>query len=194
MINYYRRFIEGFSEVTAPLTDLLKGKPKVVQWNQAAEDAFIELKQRLISAPILANPNFELPFTVQTDASDSAIAGVLTQEQDGAEHVIAYFSRKLTTPQRSWKAAEKEGLAAMEAIEKFRPYIEGTEFMLITDSSALSFIMNTKWKSSSKLSRWSMILQQYAMTVRHRKGSENIVPDALSRAVELVEVETRDDW
>lgn len=191
MVNYYRRFIEGFSEVTAPLTDLLKGKPKVVQWNAAAEGAFVELKQRLISAPILANPNFELPFTVQTDASDSAIAGVLTQEHDGVEHVIAYFSRKLTTPQRSWKAAEKEGLAALEAIEKFRPYIEGTQFTLITDSSALSFIMNTKWKSSSKLSRWSMLLQQYSMTVRHRKGSENIVPDALSRSVEAVDVGSR---
>ena len=169
MINYYRRFIEGFSEITAPLTNLLKGKPKLVEWNDDAEKAFIELKQRLISAPILANPNFELPFTVQTDASDSAVAGILTQEHEGVEHVIAYFSRKLTTPQMSWKAAEKEDLAAMEAIEKFRPYIEVKRFTLITDSSALSFIMNTKWISSSKLSRWSMQLQQYDMIVRHRK-------------------------
>lgn len=194
MINYYRRFIEGYSEITAPLTDLLKGKPKVVKWNEQAEAAFISLKERLISAPILTNPNFTCPFTVQTDASDSAIAGVLTQEIEGEEHVISYFSRKLTTTQRAWKAAEKEGLAAMEAIEKFRPYIEGTRFTLITDSSALSFIMNTKWKSSSKLSRWSMQLQQYDMVVRHRKGKDNVVPDALSRSMEALEIVEHDDW
>lgn len=193
MVNYYRRFIDKFSELTAPLTDLLKGKPKIIVWNEAAEQAFTLLKEKLITAPILVCPDFQVPFTIQTDASDTAIAGVLTQEFDGREHVIAYFSRKLTMSQRAWKAAEKEGVAAMEAIEKFRPYVEGTRFTLITDSSALSFIMNTKWKPSSKLSRWSMLLQQYDMVVRHRKGSENVVPDALSRAVEAIEA-LRDDW
>lgn len=82
----------------------------------------------------------------------------------------------------------------MEAIEKFRPYIEGTKFTLVTDSSALSFIMNTKWKSSSKLSRWSMLLQQYDMVVRHRKGKENVVPDALSRSMETLEIIEKRDW
>lgn len=194
MINYYRRFIDGFSEMTAPLTDLLKGKPKVVVWNDAAEAAFNALKEKLVSAPILALPNFNCPFRIQTDASDIAIAGILTQESDDGEHVIAYYSRKLSTPERSWKAAEKEGLAALESIEKFRPYVEGTRFHLITDSSALSFIMNTKWKPSSKLSRWSMLLQQYDMRVFHRKGSENVVADALSRAVEVEEIATGNDW
>lgn len=193
MVNYYRRFISEFSEVTAPLTNLLKGKPKTVQWSDEAENAFVILKEKLITAPILACPDFGRPFTIQTDASDTAIAGVLTQDVDGREHVISYFSRKLTMSQRSWKAAEKEGVAALEAIEKFRPYVEGTRFTLITDSSALSFIMNSKWKPSSKLSRWSMLLQQYDMVVKHRKGSENVVPDALSRAVEAVDL-SRDDW
>lgn len=187
MVNYYRRFIEGFSQITGPLTDLLKGKPKVVKWNDQAEEAITILKEKLITAPILACPDFAKPFTIQTDASDTALAGVLTQETEGKEHVIAYFSRKLTMTQRVWKAAEKEGAAALEAIEKFRPYVEGTRFTLITDSSALSFIMNSKWKASSKLSRWSMLLQQYDMAIKHRKGSENVVPDALSRSLEAVE-------
>ncbi|XP_055613020.1 uncharacterized protein LOC129759569 [Uranotaenia lowii] len=193
MVNYYRRFIDNFSEKTALLTDLLKGKPKVIQWNADADQAFSVLKEKLITAPILANPDFQKPFTIQTDASDTALAGVLTQENDGKEHVVAYFSRKLTMTQRSWKAAEKEGAAAMEAIEKFRPYVEGTRFTLITDSSALSFIMNSKWKPSSKLSRWSMLLQQYDMVIRHRKGSENVVPDAISRAVESIDT-TKQEW
>lgn len=194
MVNYYRRFIEGFSEVTAPLTDLLKGKPKIITWTDPAEAAFNSLKEKLICAPILANPSFDRPFKIQTDASDMAIAGILTQESEGKEHVVAYYSRKLTTPQRSWKAVEKEGVAALEAIEKFRPYVEGTPFTLVTDSSALSFIMNSKWKPSSKLSRWSMLLQQYDMRVQHRKGSENVVADALSRAVETMDVTMQNDW
>lgn len=193
MVNYYRRFIENFSQVTGPLTDLLKGKPRLVKWNDEAEGAFTVLKEKLITAPILACPDFEKPFTIQTDASDTALAGILTQEIEGKEHVIAYFSRKLTMTQRAWKAAEKEGAAALEAIEKFRSYVEGTRFTLITDSSALSFIMNSKWKASSKLSRWSMLLQQYDMVIRHRKGSENVVPDALSRSLEAVEV-LQDGW
>lgn len=193
MVNYYRRFISEFSEVTAPMTNLLKGKPKIVQWNDEAERAFVILKEKLITAPILACPDFGRPFTIQTDASDTAIAGVLTQEVNGSEHVIAYFSRKLTMSQRSWKAAEKEGVAALEAIEKFRPYVEGARFTLITDSSALSFIMNSKWKPSSKLSRWSMLLQQYDMFIKHRKGAENVVPDALSRAVEAIDL-SKDNW
>lgn len=194
MVNYYRRFIDGFSEVTAPLTDLLKRKPKVVSWSEEAEKAFNDLKEKLITAPILANPNFDRPFKIQTDASDMTIAGILTQEDQGAEHVIAYYSRKLTTPQRSWKAAEKERLAALESIEKFRPYVEGTRFTLVTDSSALSFIINSRWKPSSKLSRWSILLQQHDMLVQHRKGSENVVADALSRAVETIDIATENDW
>ncbi|XP_055605127.1 uncharacterized protein LOC129753338 [Uranotaenia lowii] len=193
MTNYYRRFISEFSETTAPLTNLLKGKPKTVQWNAQAEEAFNCLKEKLITAPILACPDFQKPFTIQTDASDTAVAGVLTQEAEGGEHVIAYFSRKLAMSQRAWKAVEKEGAAALEAIEKFRPYVEGTHFTLITDSSALSFIMNSKWKPSSKLSRWSMLLQQFDMSIKHRKGSENVVPDALSRAVEAINAHN-DDW
>lgn len=193
MVNYYRRFIKDFSKLTAPLTNLLKGKPKIVQWDDEAENSFIALKEKLITAPILSCPDFSEPFTIQTDASDIAIAGILTQDIQGEEHVIAYFSRKLTVSQRSWKAAEKEGVAALEAIEKFRPYVEGARFTLITDSSALSFIMNSKWKPSSKLSRWSMLLQQYDMVVKHRKGAENVVPDALSRAIEVVELE-KNEW
>ncbi|XP_058840771.1 uncharacterized protein LOC131696235 [Topomyia yanbarensis] len=194
MVNYYRRFIDKFSELTAPLTDLLKNKPKRVQWNNAAGEAFKAIKERLISAPVMANPDFSVPFSVQTDASDTALAGVLTQLQNGEERVIAYYSEKLKGAELSYHAAEKEGLAALRCIEKFRCYIEGTRFTLVTDSSALSFIMKAKWKSSSRLSRWSITLQQYDMEVKHRKGKENIVPDALSRSIETIDTIAEDKW
>lgn len=91
MVNYYRRFIGDFSEITAPISDLLAGKPKIVRWTSEAEQAFRKIKERLITAPILANPDFDKEFSVQTDASDRAVAGVLTQLQEGSERAISFF-------------------------------------------------------------------------------------------------------
>lgn len=139
-------------------------------------------------------PKLLTPFAVQTVASDNAIAGVLTQVHNGDEKVIAYHSEKLKGAELNYHAAEKEGLAALRCIEKFRCYIEGTKFTLVTDSSALTFIMKAKWRSSSRLSRWSIELQQYDMEIRHRKGKENIVPDALSRSMESLDEEPNDGW
>lgn len=120
--------------------------------------------------------------------------GILTQEQSGPERVISYFSHKLTTPQRNYHACEKETLAALLAIEAFRGYIEGAHFTLITDSSALSHIMTTKWKTASRCSRWCLALQQYDMSILHRKGKDNIVPDALSRSVAVVSTRFSSSW
>lgn len=112
----------------------------------------------------------------------------------GEQKVIAYHSEKLKGAELHYHAAEKEGLAALHCIEKFRGYIEGTKFTLVTDSSALTFIMRAKWRSSSRLSRWSIELQQHDMEIRHRKGKENIVPDALSRSIETLDDEPDDGW
>lgn len=194
MANYYRRFINDFSGISSPLTDLLKSKSKVLPWHEKAEDAFCAIKEKLISAPILVSPNFSLPFSIQTDASDVAVAGVLTQVQDDHERVIAYFSHKLTTPERNYHACEKETLAALMSIEAFRGYIEGSHFTLITDSSALTHILRTKWKTSSRCSRWSLTLQQYNMTIVHRKGKDHVVPDALSRCIAVVTTQPTSPW
>lgn len=186
MANYYRRFITDFSGATAPLTDLLQTKSKTIKWNDAAEEAFCRIKELLISSPILGSPDFTKEFVIQTDASDVAVAGVLTQQQEEGERVISYFSHKLTTAERNYHAAEKEALAALLAIEAFRGYVEGYHFTLVTDSSALTHIMRTKWKVGSRCSRWALDLQGYRMTILHRKGKDNIVPDALSRSVAQV--------
>lgn len=194
MTNYYRRFIADFSGVTAPISDLLKGKPRKINWTEKANEAFNHLKQLMISAPILSNPDFNKEFTLQTDASDLAVAGVLTQVQEGFERVIGYYSQKLATAQQRYHATEKEALAAILSIEHFRGYLEGSHFILITDSSALSYIMTTRWKTSSRLSRWSLALQQHDVTIVHRKGKDNIVPDALSRSISAVSAVTDSTW
>lgn len=194
MSNYYRRFIPRFSEISVPLTDLLRKKPKTIVWNPAAEKAFITMKECLIAAPVLANPNFRLAFQIQTDASDSAIAAILTQQHESGEKVVAYFSQKLSPAQQAYAASEKEGLAVLTAIDKFRPYIEGTRFVVITDASALTHIMKGKWRTSSRLSRWSIELQGYDFEIRHRRGRDNVIPDALSRSMEAASLEEGDAW
>lgn len=188
MINYYRRFIPDFSAITTPISDLLAGKPKIVRWTKEANNAFRIVKERLITAPILANPDFQQEFTIQTDASDRAVAGVLTQIQDGSEKVISFVSQKLNSAQQNYSATEKEALAVLMAVEKFRGYVEGSHFKLVTDASALQYIRNNKWRPSSRLSRWSLDLQHLDMTIVHRKGCENIVPDALSRSICAIHV------
>lgn len=193
MTNYYRRFIPLFSQISAPLTEMLKSKSKTLVWSSTAEQSFRSLKEKLVTPPILASPDFDREFTLQTDASDTAIAAVLTQEFEDGEKVIEYYSHKLTTPQRNYHATEKEGLAVILAIEHFRGYLEGYHFKLITDNSAITWIQKSKWKIGSRLSRWSLQLQTYNMTIIHRKGSENVVPDALSRDVSTISAESKSD-
>jgi transposase InsO family protein len=195
MANFYSRFIENFSGIVAPISNLLKGvkngeKPPRFVWPSEAETAFNVIKSKLMSAPILANPNFSLPFTVQTDSSDNAIGAILTQIQDGEERVIAYFSKKLSTTQRKYAATERECLGVLTAIKHFRCYIEGTHFFVQTDCSAVTWIKNFKADGSNRLSRWALELQCYDMTITHKKGKLNIVPDALSRSLEEVALDT----
>ncbi|XP_055591195.1 uncharacterized protein LOC129743243 [Uranotaenia lowii] len=111
MCNYYRRFIANYSEIVRPLTELLKDKPKSVRWNPEAETSFVRIKELLISAPILTNPDFTKPFAIHCDASDTAVAGVLTQTIDDLEKPIAYYSHKLGAAQQRYFATEKEALA-----------------------------------------------------------------------------------
>lgn len=195
MCNYYRRFISNYSAVVQPLTDLLKDKPKSVKWNESSEVAFVNIKELLITSPILTTPDFKRPFDIHCDASDVAIAGVLTQSYDGLDKPIAYFSQKLGTTQQRYCATEKEALAVLRSIDKFRCYIEGTKFTVYTDASALTYILRSSWKTSSRLCRWSIELQRYEMEIKHRKGVDNVVPDALSRAIEELQVVVKKvDW
>lgn len=192
LAGWYRRFIPDFSTITAPITNLLKkeGKNKF-DWTVEAQAAFVLLKSRLVASPILANPDFTQKFTIQTDASDVGLGAVLTQGDGDTERVIAFMSQKLSSTQRKYPATERECLAVVLAIEKFRPYIEGVTFDVITDCASLLWLRNLK-DPASRLARWAMRLQQYEFQLHHRKGKLNVVPDALSRAVELIEMRSED--
>lgn len=197
--SWYRRFIPNFSALCSPICDLLK-KNRKFEWTSECIDAFDRLKELLISAPILTCPDFEKPFVISTDASDFGLGAVLTQNLDDGEHVIGYSSRSLNKNERRYSTTEKECLAVLFAIEKFRPYVEGSHFTVYTDHHSLIWLSNLK-DPTGRLGRWSLKLQQYDFTIVHRRGKDNIVPDALSRGVTCDEIGTnnlfknhKDSW
>lgn len=181
-----------FSTLVAPISRLMQKNVKF-EWATECEEAWRKIKEHLISAPIMSCPNFELPFVIQTDASDYGLGAVLTQTSDEGEKVISYISRSLSKAERKFSTTEKECLAVVWAIEKFRPYVEATEFTVITDHFALLWLHSLK-EPSGRLARWSVRLQQYDFNIVHRKGKDNIVPDTLSRGVPIIaEVDHRQD-
>lgn len=197
LISYYRIFLPNLSTISSPITALIKNKKKgqTISWNSEAEAAFSEIKKLITVAPILISPNFDEKFFIQTDASLVGVGAVLFQEQGGLEHPIAYASRALSSAEQKYAATERELLAMMFAIEKFRGYIEGTEFVVISDCSALQFLTRIQ-NPSGRLARWAMQLGQYEFEVRHRPGKLNIVPDVLSRDIASLNIDRLipDEW
>lgn len=188
MASWYRRHIENFSIIIAPLTKLLRKHARFV-WNDECENAFQTLKDLLVAAPVLSCPDFTKEFTVQCDASAFGIGAALTQQFDDGEKVICYLSQSLTRQERNFSTTEKECLAVLWAIEKLRPYIEGSHFKVITDHYSLLWLSKLQ-NPSGRLARWSVRLQQYDFEIIHRKGKEHLVPDALSRSVPIVNIVT----
>lgn len=185
LAGWYRRFIPNFSSITAPLTEMTK-KGRKFEWNQSAQDSLESIKRILVSAPVLTNPDYSKPFTIQTDASDLGMGGVLIQGTGPDERVIDYTSAKFSATQRNYQTTERECLAVITAIEKFRPYIEGVKFTVVTDHASLLWLKNLK-DPTGRLCRWALRLQPYDFEFVHRKGTQMVVADALSRAIEQID-------
>lgn len=184
LVSYYRRFVKDFSTLSSPITDLLHGRKKgqPITWTPEAEKAFQEIKHRLSSSPILSSPDFSKPFFIQCDASNTGVGAVLYQQDDGLEHPIAYTSKTLNKCQRKYTTTEKELYSIVVAIETFRKYIEGTHFTVETDHASLIWLHNLS-NHCGRLARWAVKLSQFDFNIIHRKGSFNVVADALSRSI-----------
>ncbi|KAL5732606.1 hypothetical protein ACOSQ2_032298 [Xanthoceras sorbifolium] len=134
LVNYYRRFIKGYSARAAPLTDLLK-KNKAWEWSKECQEAFEGLKKAVTEEPVLRLLDHSKPYEVQTDASNFAIGGVLMQ--DG--HPIAFESRKLNDMERRYIVQEKEKTAVVHCLRTWRHYLLGSHFVIRTDNIATSY-------------------------------------------------------
>ena len=155
--GFYRRFIRDFSAIARPLCNLL-AKDVPFAWSQACEDAFDKLKNMLVSSPIMGSPNWELPFEIMCDASDYAIGAVLGQREDKKYFVIYYSSKTLDSTQASYTSTEKEFLAVVFALEKFRSYIVGSPVTIFTDHVTLKYLLS-KQDNKPRLTRWILLCQ-----------------------------------
>ena len=183
LIGYYRNFIANFSAISAPLSDLTKkGQPNKVKWNEEQEVAFTSLIQKLSHSPILFLPNFSKEFILRTDASDSGIRAVLLQEHGEHKRPVSYASKKLLDRETRYSVIEKECYAIVWAVQKFKCYLYGKEFILETDHKPLVYL-NTAKVANARLMRWALALQPYKFRFEGIKGKENVGADFLSRAV-----------
>ena len=177
--GFYRRFIKDFSKIAKPLYKLLEKDAKFV-WEEDCQKSFEELKFHLTTAPIVRAPNWQLPFEVMCDASDLAIGAVLGQREDGKPHVVYYASKTLIEAQRNYTTTEKELLAVVYALDKFRAYLVRADIVIFTDHSALKYLL-TKQNAKARLIRWVLLLQEFNLQIKDKKGVENVVADHLSR-------------
>ena len=177
--GFYRRFIKDFSVISKPLSNLLT-KDNIFEWTEHCEEAFVKLKNLLTSAPVIQPPDWSLPFEIMCDASDYAVGAVLGQRKDKKPYVIYYASKTLNSAQMNYTTTEKELLAVVFACEKFRSYLVGSPVVVFSDHAALKYLLSKK-DSKARLVRWILLLQEFDITIKDKKGTENVVADHLSR-------------
>ena len=183
MIAWFHKFIPNFSTIAEPLHNLRR-KTTAWKWSEGCQEAFDALKRLLTTEPVLCYPDTTQPFTVHTDASDVGLGAVLQQGQGSDVRTIAYASRALNSAERNYSTTERECLAVVWAMEKWRPYLEGKKCRVFTDHQALCWLFR-KSKQTPRLARWVLRLQDFKFDVVYRPGALNNVPDALSRLPEL---------
>ena len=192
LTGYFRDFIEGYSDISTPLTALLK-KNTPFKWTQECEDAFQLLKEKLISSPVLAFPDFNLPFELHTDASTKALGYILRQRyRDGSTRVISYRGRTLSKAERNCTITELELLALIDGCLKFSICLRGKPFTVYTDHANLQYLLNNH-RVSPRATRWALKLSPFKMAIVHKPGKENTAPDAISRLQPEVSVCTNTD-
>ena len=182
MAGYYRKFCNNFSVIAEPLTNLLSKRMRF-KWTSDCQNAFDKLKAILRGEPVLLAPNFNKEFKLAVDASDVGAGGVLLQEDDnGVDHPVCYFSKKFNKHQKNYSTVEKECLSLILALQHFEVYLTSSSspIVVFSDHNPLTFIHKMKNKNQ-RLLRWSLLLQEYNLDIRHIRGKDNIIPDALSR-------------
>ena len=179
---YYRRYVPNFSAICKPLFELTQ-KGVTFRWGRAQEKAMSTMQELLTSAPILGYPLPVGKFILDTDASNIGLGAVLSQEQEGQERVIAYASKTLNKPERSYCVTRRELLAIITFVKQFHHYLYGAKFLVRTDHAALYWLLRKK-DPEGQMARWITFLQDYHMEIQHRPGVRHGNADALSRCME----------
>jgi hypothetical protein len=181
LTGYYRKFVSRYGIIAKPLTELLTKKG--FRWSEKAQAAFELLKECMLNTPVLALPNFNRPFSIETDACDTGIGAVLVQ--DG--HPVAYFSKALGMRNQKLSTYEKEFLAVMMAVDKWRPYLQRGPFIIITDHKSLCNLGDQQLYTELQRKAMSKLVG-LQFRFQYKRGAENSAVDALSRVGHLLSV------
>ncbi|GKA30087.1 reverse transcriptase domain-containing protein [Tanacetum coccineum] len=177
--RFYRRFIQDFSKIARPMTYFFEKDTPFI-FSKDCVESFNILKKKLTEAPILVAPDWDLPFEIMCDASDYAVGVVLGQRKTKHFQHIHYASKTMTDAQAHYTTTEKELLTVVYALEKLRPYLVLSKTIVYTDHSALKYLL-AKQDAKPRLLRWILLLQEFDVIIRDKKGAENLVADHLSR-------------
>ena len=184
MVNYFQRFIDHFADISHPLTELLR-KDNPFEWKDLQQIAFDNLKKALISPPVLRPFDPRIPIVLESDASDLAIGAVLRQGlKEDDLRPVAFLSRKLVSAELNYSVQEKEMLAIVYALNKWRHYLLGGKFKILTDHKSLIHLRTAK-DPTRRLSRWFDFIADFDFEIVYRSGKENGIADSLSRIGEL---------
>ncbi|GFU87870.1 retrovirus-related Pol polyprotein from transposon 17.6 [Trichonephila clavipes] len=177
--SWFCRYVPNFADIARPLSSLTKKK---VQWHWGPEqqESFETLKMRLMTPPILKQADGSKPFTIRTDASSYELGAVLLQGSGPDEHVIEYASRLMIPAERNYSTIEREALAVVWALEKFRDYVENQQIFLASDHQPLKWLLSIK-SPSGHLARWALKIQSFNLKIDYTPGKANVVADMLSR-------------
>lgn len=193
LFSFFRRYIKSYSTISAPIRELTK--PNVpFRWTDECQRIFEDLKNQLITAPVLALYSPTRETELHCDASAKGFGGILLQRQDdGKIHPIAYFSKSTSASESMLHSYELETLAVVYSVDRFRHYLEGIKFRIITDCEALVQTLNRQ-KTTPKIARWALSLDKFEFTIKHRSGSLMSHVDTLSRyPIAQMEVDQNDN-
>ena len=184
LVNFYHRFVPQCAQILLPINKLLtttQGDSKPLLWDEPASQAFLDIKKAMADISLLAHPHHDAPTNIMTDASDTTVGAVLQQEVNNQWHPITFFSKKLTPAETKYSVFDRELLAIYLAVKHFQHFVEGRDFHILTDHKPLTFALKSHHNHTPRQLRHLDFISQFTNDIRHVKGTDNCVADALSR-------------